>query len=53
LQIPVVLLFSIIIKAKHSGIIPSIRPLLEIIKETDFRMSVELEKQALKEAGEL
>ena len=43
---------GIIIKAKHSGIIPSIKPFLEKIKETDFRMSAELENQALKEAEE-
>ncbi|MCF8304013.1 MAG: DUF3368 domain-containing protein [Bacteroidales bacterium] len=43
---------GIIIKAKHSGLIRSIKPYLEKIKETDFRMSPELENQALKEAEE-
>ncbi len=43
---------GVIIKAKLKGIIPSIKPLLTKIKETDFRISAELEKQALQEAGE-
>lgn len=44
---------GILIKAKHSEIIQSIKPILEKIKKTDFRMSAELEKQALEEAEEL
>lgn len=43
---------GIIIKAKKKGIIKSIKPILEKIKNTDFRLSEELEKQALKEARE-
>lgn len=43
---------GVIIKAKLGGIIPSIKPLLEKIKQTDFRLSAEIERQALKEAGE-
>ena len=43
---------GIIIKAKLSKIIPSIKPFLEKIKQTDFRITEELEQQALKEAGE-
>lgn len=43
---------GIIIKAKLKGIIPSIKPILEKIKQTDFRISIELELQALKEAAE-
>ena len=42
----------LIIKAKLKGIIPSIKPILEKIKQTDFRISIELELQALKEAAE-
>jgi predicted nucleic acid-binding protein len=34
------------------GTIPSVKPLLEKIKQTDFRMSAEIEAQALKEANE-
>ncbi|MEI8075148.1 MAG: DUF3368 domain-containing protein [Bacteroidota bacterium] len=43
---------GVIVKAKLNGVIPSIKPLLSKIKETDFRLSVELELIALKEAGE-
>jgi len=43
---------GIIIKAKLNGIIPSIRPFIEKIKETNFRISAEIELQALKEAKE-
>jgi len=43
---------GVIIKAKLTGIIPSIKPILEKIKQTNFRLSVELEMQALKEAKE-
>lgn len=41
-----------IIKAKLNGIILSIKPLLEKIRQTDFRITEEIERQALKEAGE-
>lgn len=44
---------GVIIKAKKSGIIPSIKPSLKKIRETDFRISEELEKAVLKEAGEM
>ncbi|MBA4184497.1 MAG: DUF3368 domain-containing protein, partial [Acidobacteria bacterium] len=40
------------IKAKLNGTIPSVKPLLEKIKQTNFRLSVEIETQALKEADE-
>ena len=43
---------GVIIKAKLKGIISSIKPLLEKIKQTDFRLSPEIELQALKEANE-
>jgi len=43
---------GVIIKAKLNGIIPSVKPLLEKIKRTDFRLSTEIETQALKEADE-
>ncbi len=43
---------GVIIKAKLNGIIPSIKPILEKIKQTDFRISVELELQALLAAKE-
>ena len=43
---------GVIIKAKTKGLIPAIKPILEQIKQTDFRLSEELELLALKEAGE-
>jgi len=43
---------GVIIKAKLSGIIPSIQPLLQKIKQTNFRLSPEIELLALKEANE-
>lgn len=43
---------GVIIKAKLKGIIPSIKHILEKIKQTDFRLSADIELQALKEANE-
>ena len=43
---------GVIIKAKLMGIIPSIKPCLAKIKNTDFRLSDDIELQAIKEAGE-
>jgi predicted nucleic acid-binding protein len=43
---------GIIVRAKLNGIIPSIRPLLEKIRQTNFRLSVEIETVALKAAQE-
>lgn len=43
---------GVIIKAKNNGIIPSIKPYLDKIRETNFRISEELEQIALKEANE-
>ena len=43
---------GVIIKAKLKGIIPSIKPILEKIKQTNFPISIEIELQALKEANE-
>lgn len=42
----------VIIKAKLKGIIPSIKPLIDKIKTTNFRLTEDLEKQALIEADE-
>ena len=44
---------GVIIKAKLNGIIPSIKPYILKIKEPDFRLSTEIELQALKAANEL
>jgi predicted nucleic acid-binding protein len=43
---------GVIIKAKLKNIIPSVKPLFEKIKKTDFRLSLDIELQALKEAKE-
>jgi len=43
---------GVIIRAKLEGKIPSIKPLLNRIKQTDFRISADVELQALKEANE-
>ncbi len=43
---------GVIIKAKLKGIILSIKPLLAKIRQTDFRITDEIEQQALKEANE-
>ncbi len=44
---------GVIIKAKLNGIIPSIKPILLKIKKTDFRISAEIEFQALLAAMEI
>ena len=44
--------FGVIIKAKLQGVINSVIPYLERIKQTDFRISDEVVKQILKEAKE-
>lgn len=43
---------GVIIKAKLKGIIPSVKPLFDKIKMTDFRLTAELEQQALIAANE-
>lgn len=43
---------GVIVKAKLNGVIPSIIPILQKIKEADFRFSLEIELIALKEARE-
>lgn len=43
---------GVIIKAKLKGIILSIKPLLAKIRQTEFRITDEIEQQALKEASE-
>jgi predicted nucleic acid-binding protein len=43
---------GVIVKAKLKGLIPSIKPIIEKIKQTDFRISAEIETQALQQANE-
>ena len=52
LGIPFTGTLGIIIKAKLLGLIPSIKPMLEKIKQTNFRISADIELQALIEAKE-
>lgn len=52
LRIPYTRTIGIIIKAKQLGFVSLIRPILERIKQTDFRISPELEAIVLKEARE-
>ncbi|MBC7694154.1 MAG: DUF3368 domain-containing protein [Burkholderiales bacterium] len=43
---------GVIIKAKLTGIIPSIKPILEKLNQTNFRLTEEIKMQALKQAKE-
>lgn len=43
---------GILVDAKLAGIIPSIKPVLKRIKQTNFRISEQLEMLILKQAGE-
>lgn len=43
---------GVIVKAKNNGLILSIKPYLDKIRNTNFRISEELERYALKEANE-
>jgi predicted nucleic acid-binding protein len=52
LGIPFTGTIGVIIKAKLLGLTPSIKPLLEKIKQTNFRISADIELQALREAKE-
>jgi predicted nucleic acid-binding protein len=44
--------FGVLVEAKLSGAIPSIKPILEKIKATNFRIGEQLEALILKNAGE-
>lgn len=44
---------GIIIDAKLSGHIESVRPILDKIKETDFRLTEELEKRTIEKANDV
>ena len=43
---------GVLVKAKLTGVIPLIKPYLELIIQTNFRITAEIEQQALKEVGE-
>ena len=44
---------GVIIDAKLSGHIASVKPLLENIKKTDFRLTADLEKKTLEKSNEM
>ena len=44
---------GILVKAKKAGLLQSIKPLIDKIMETDFRLSSTIVQQALAEAGEV
>ena len=52
LHIPYTGTVGVIVKSKRSGLIPSIKPMLDKIRQTDFRISMDIEIRALKEANE-
>jgi len=52
LNLPYIGTVGIIVKAKLLGIIPSIKPILDKMKATNFRLSEELERDALLAANE-
>jgi predicted nucleic acid-binding protein len=43
---------GILLKAKQAGLVPLLKPILEQIKQTDFRVTTTLMDAILKEAGE-
>ncbi len=45
--------FGVILEAKLSGKISSVKPLLKKIKQTDFHFSAEIEKKILAKANEI
>lgn len=44
--------FGILVDAKNEGIIPEIKPVLEKIRQTNFRFSKKIENEILKQADE-
>jgi predicted nucleic acid-binding protein len=52
LGLPITGTIGIIVKAKLKSVIPSVKPLLAKIRHTNFRLSAELEAQALQAAQE-
>ncbi|RTQ50203.1 DUF3368 domain-containing protein [Hymenobacter gummosus] len=53
LRIQITGILGVLLKAKQRGVIPAVKPLLARIRQTNFRLSAELETQVLKLAGEL
>jgi len=52
LGLTVISTLGILLKAKQSGLIPLLRPVLEQVKRTDFRVTVTLIEKVLRDCGE-
>jgi len=52
LGLKVIGILGILLKAKQAGLVPLLKPVLELIKQTDFRVTATLIDAILKEAGE-
>ena len=44
--------FGLLLRAKQRGLIPAVKPLLDQIRQTNFRFSAAVEMEVLKQAGE-
>ncbi|RYD87481.1 MAG: DUF3368 domain-containing protein [Sphingobacteriales bacterium] len=44
--------FGVIVKAKLNGIIPTVKPIIDKIRQTNFRISLIVEEEILRQAGE-
>lgn len=44
--------FGVLLRAKRRGLVPAVRPLLERIRQTNFRFSAALEMEVVKQAEE-
>ncbi len=52
LGLPVKGTVGVLLSAKQKGIIPLFRPYLDLIQQTNFRLSLQLSEQFIKDAGE-
>ena len=52
-KLPVIGSLGVLLRAKEAGLIELIKPLLDQIRETNFRMSAELYQTVLAKAGEM
>ncbi|WP_310395286.1 DUF3368 domain-containing protein [Hymenobacter sp.] len=52
LQLSVIGTLGILLQAKNSGFISAVKPLLEAISATNFRLSAQVVQVVLKQAGE-
>ncbi|OGX85953.1 DUF3368 domain-containing protein [Hymenobacter lapidarius] len=44
--------FGVLLRAKGQGLVPAVKPLLDQIRQTNFRFSAAIEMEILKQAGE-